>query len=135
MRIGNILSEEAGLRSGVPQGSVMGPLLFLIFISDLGQDLDEGICRILKYVDDSKILAEANNFNEVESLQENLNKIYCWATKNSMKWNSLKFQMLRLGRNQEFKDSTFFFTPEYSDIIEHKEVIKDLGVMVDDKLS
>ena len=52
-----------------------------------------------------------------------------------MKWNSLKFQMLRLGKNQELKDSTYFFTPEYSDIIEHKEVIKDLGVMVDDKLS
>ena len=90
----------------------MGPLLFLIFISDLGQDLDDGVCRILKYVDDSKILAEANSFNEVESLQENLNKIYFWATRNNMKWNSLKFQMLRLGKNQELKDSTYFFTPE-----------------------
>ena len=43
--------------------------------------------------------------------------------------------MLRLGRNHDLKDSAYLFTPEYSDIIEHKEVIKDLGVMVDDELT
>ena len=52
-----------------------------------------------------------------------------------MKCNSFKFQMLRLGRILDMKDPTYFFTPEYNDVIEQKEVIKYLGVMVDDKLS
>ena len=81
----------------MPQGSVLGPLLILMYIQDLGEDINQTIMDILKFVDDSKIIAEVNDENDIEILQLNLEKIYSWADKNYMKWNAKKFQLLRVG--------------------------------------
>ena len=51
-----------------------------------------------------------------------------------MRWNEVKFQMLRMGKNIELRDSTNFFTPNFEEMIEEKETIKDLGVLVDTDL-
>ena len=95
----------------------------MVYISDLGTNLDEAVYKILKYVDDSKLLAEASTEAEVERLQENLNTVYQWATHNNMKWNEVKFQMMRFGKDTELKENTDFFTPEYEERIEEKDTI------------
>ena len=51
-----------------------------------------------------------------------------------MKWNDGKFQVLRLGKCEELKEETYLFSPEYTEVIERKEAVKDLGVMVDQNL-
>ena len=90
---------------------------------------------MLKFVDDSKVLTKTSSEEDVIKLQEDLSTIYSWASRNNMKWNDLKFQILRLGRNEELKENTIIFSPNYQEVIDRKEVIKDLGILVDQDLS
>ena len=64
-------------------------------------------------------------------MQEDLKVIYSWAGSNHMKWNDLKFQVLRLGPNQDLIESTTILSPDHGEVVEEKGVIKDLGIMVD----
>ena len=71
LRWGNKLSETRGVTSGIPQGSILGPILFLIFINDLPECVDS-ICTI--FADDTKSYNSSENFNimqtDVNALQE-----------------------------------------------------------------
>ena len=117
VRVGCELSDPVKVVSGVPQGSVMGPILFLVYISDLGSDmLDKE--RIFKYVDDTKVLGNINDEDDVSKFQEDLQNIYDWADPNYMAWNQVKFHLLRLGPNNDLKSDTLLFTGDYCNVIE-----------------
>ena len=91
------------LVSGVPQGSVLGPILFLIFIGDISEGVE---ATILVYVDDSKVMKKVTKEEDVEELQEDLNKIYDWEKNNNMRFNGGKFLVLRYGTNTALKENT-----------------------------
>ena len=122
-------SQMYPLISGVPQGSVLGPLLFLIFISDLAEGVE---AETLVYVDDSKVTKRVNNEKEVETVQKDLETIYNWQKQNNMEFNSKKFQVLRYGKDGNLKETTEYFTAEMDSIIEQVESCKDLGVIMTD---
>ena len=61
--------------------------------------------------------------------------MYSWAAHNYLKWNDLKFQMLRIGRNQELKENTLILNRDQNKIVESEDVIKDLGIKVDNELN
>ena len=120
-------SEESTVRSGVPQGTVLGPILFLILINDI----DIGISsRISLFADDTRIFKKVDTENDVEDLQSDLDELYRWQESNNMEFNSKKFEILRYGKNQILKDSTFYLTPQFEEIIEEKESLRDLGVIM-----
>lgn len=92
--INGIFSQWREVKSGVPQGSVLGPLLFLIFINDL----DEGIMsKICKFADDTKCGRAVSNDEEVNMLKMDLKKLCDWADTWQMKFNVDKCVVMHFG--------------------------------------
>ena len=78
----------------MPQGTVIGPLLFLIYIDDLESSLKHSILRI--FADDSKIVKEIQAQNDHQKLQEDLNTAITWASDNNMELNEKKVSALAI---------------------------------------
>lgn len=95
-------SDVELVTSGVPQGSVLGPLLFIIFINDI-DDATAGINMIRKFADDTKIANIVETQEDAENLQECLNRLYKWSQDWSMEFNIKKCKVMHIGRrNQSF---------------------------------
>jgi hypothetical protein len=93
------LSEEAEIRAGVPQGSVLGPLLFCVVINDLPNALPSA-SKVGLYADDATIMCRSNDITVVEAqLNEVAGQCVNWATKNRMRINADKTKLMVLGTN------------------------------------
>ena len=119
-------SDPSPVLSGVPQGSVLGPLLFLILIGDIDRNIVESF--ISSFADDTRVGNGIENNNDIINLQTSLNEIYEWALINNMEFNSDKFEYLR------YKALNNFQSHEYIDnnnqTINEKYSVKDLGVIM-----
>jgi len=108
--------------SGVPQGSVLGPVLFLIFINDL----DSGILNwVLKFADDTKLFSSIPDQLAAERLQHDLDRLVQWSTDWQMSFNVDKCKVMHIGRN----NPKHTYTMEGRDLQEITEET-DLGVIV-----
>ena len=89
--------------SGVPQGSILGPILFAIYINDLEDDFEDDITTVKKFADDTKLGQEITSVEDNLTLQSCLDRLWGWACRWDMKFNLAKCHVLHLGnRNQEY---------------------------------
>src|SRR5437867_6276867 len=97
--VGGVHSDWKEVTSGVPQGSILGPILFSIFINDLERNL---MNDVLKFADDTKVWGKVDNVEDVSKMQEDLNRLGLWSEKNLMPINVSKCRVMHLGsRNQK----------------------------------
>ena len=85
-------SAEARLKSGVPQGSVLGPLLFMIFINDLAENTTS---TVRLFADDCVMYRPIRHANNCEALREDLNKLHDWEERWQLRFNATKCNILR----------------------------------------
>ena len=96
-------SDWRPVTSGVPQGSVLGPILFLIFINDLEYGLTN---PVFKFADDSKLVAKVNNSYDRDLLQRDLEQLKQWSDTWQVPFNTSKCKVMHIGRtNLEFQYS------------------------------
>ena len=85
-------SLRALIRSGVPQGTVLGPILFILFINDLEKCIKHSTSRF--FADDTRISKQITSVQNVAELQEDLNSVIEWSIQNNMMLHEDKFQLL-----------------------------------------
>lgn len=110
--------------SGVPQGSVLGPILFTIFIDDLGLDI---LGKLLKFADDTKTFGVVDTLEDCWALQQDLDKLVAWSETWGMAFNAKKCKIMHFGRN----NINFDYNIGNQTLVKvHEE--KDLGILVSD---
>ena len=119
--------------SGVPQGSVLGPLLFIIYINDMPNLLNH-ICKL--FADDSKLIGIIRNTQDSNILQSDIEKLVQWADDWSMQFNEEKCKVMYIGNTKRLKHP---YTMKSSTKLERHTlqettVEKDLGVYISNNL-
>ena len=127
------VSPKEHVLSGVPQGTVLGPVLFLIHIRNISKDLSAGTTAS-SFADDTRVQRGVSLQEDCSSLQSDLNLIYSWAEEVNMKFNSDKFECLRYFTNQEAAPAFQYLAPD-GQPIQVKSNLRDLGVQLSSDLS
>ena len=130
VQIAGVVSDWATINRGVPQGSVLGPLLFNIFLNDMFYV--KMSAEIINYADDNNLVDENNNLDDLKSnLAQDTKKTISWFNSNGLEANPSKFQGIVMNRNGLVKTSLSV----NENTLESNEIIKVLGVTLDARLS
>ena len=123
------MSDWAAVKSGVPQDSVLGAVLFVAFINDLS-DAVSTMCAM--YADDTTVLGPVNSSEDGDKLQKDLDVLVDWADTWQLRFNADKCKVLQMGKNNEkrcYKRREHVSSDRVT--LEKSEIEGNLGVQVD----
>ena len=118
--------------SGIPQGSVMGPLLFLIYINDLPDNINS---EVYMYADDTKIYREIKTIVDQTILQSDLDTLTKWSDVWLLIFHLEKCFHLTIGKNEGHESNYHMIIDNVKHDMTHIEEIKDIGVVMDKNLT
>eukprot|EP00745_Piridium_sociabile_P043063 TRINITY_DN87471_c0_g3_i3.p1 TRINITY_DN87471_c0_g3~~TRINITY_DN87471_c0_g3_i3.p1 ORF type:complete len:950 (+),score=231.72 TRINITY_DN87471_c0_g3_i3:692-3541(+) len=134
--VNGVKSERGEVTSGIPQGSVIGPVLFLMYINDLPRHVQS---HVKLFADDTKIFARNDDDAAMEILQDDLDRLHEWSTNWQMRFHPEKCSVMRMGNPKT--DMKYHMKGHDAQgkqtVVElaESEVEKDLGVLIDKGLT
>ena len=120
-------SDKLEVYSGVPQGSVLGPVLFTLYIHDLPAQIKS---KLSIFADDTKMMSEVGSHSGVEMIKKDLKQLEAWANTNGMKFNPDKCSVMHCGNNNSKVEYRI-----YGNKIRETSCEKDLGILIDKDLN
>jgi hypothetical protein len=134
VKVGNIQSEMLTVKSGVPQGSILGPILFILYINDIAFTCPN--INIDLYADDSTLYEAGTDTNEIQlQLQYRINHIKEWCLLNNMLLHPDKSKCMLIGSRYKIKKSKPLYLTMDKSKLENVKVQKILGIYVDETLN
>ena len=128
IKVGNSVSECRPVISGIPQGTLLGPLLFILFINDV--HLQVSHCSMKLYADDSKIYGCVSSFDDYLRMYKDIKCIEGWLSAWQLRINLSKCEVLHVGWN-----NLGFSYRIHNDLVSEPGYCKDLGVYISENLS
>ena len=135
VNLGNNFSQPASVSCGVPQGSILGPLLFLIYVSDKSQAIK---CHLFLYADDSCLVCQHKDINEIEKqLNVDFSNICDWFVDNKLSIYFGEDKTKSILFTSKFKKKSIKkLNLKYGDMqIKHHSKVKYLGCLMDETMS
>ena len=132
VKINGVYSFWTNVLSGVPQGSILGPILFIIYINDIVQCCSKS--ELFLYADDGKIFRHIQNPVDKTHLQTDVNKIKCWLDRWLVSLNINKCKVMSFGHHTLEENKYYFIRGGVQIELENVNSIKDLGVSFDSRL-
>ena len=128
VRLNSVSSRTFDITSGVPQGSVLGPLIFIIYVNDLCEQLSSSK---LSFADDLKFFRAVTSPADCAAIQDDIDRLSVWCSDNGMRVNTKKCKIITFTRSNDFilHDYNIEQNP-----LERVTSICDLGVTIDSKL-
>jgi ribonuclease P/MRP protein subunit RPP40 len=133
-------SHEAEVHSGVPQGTVLGPVLFLVYINDLNTYIQD--CTVSSFADDTRIKRRISKASDVNILQDAVTSSAMWSCDNNMLLHEHKFELLSHSIRKKPISSVLPFSNQYFEyetlsgqLIEPASIVRDLGIHITPEVS
>ena len=129
--INNSISSPAPVTSGIPQGSVLGPILFVLYINDLPEVVDKD-SYVFLFADDTKLFRKICNDEDVKIIQQDINNLVAWSKKWLLKFHPDKCIYMGIGYNDDNQIEGKYNMDGH--VLKTSDCEKDIGVHIDSKL-
>ena len=126
-----VQSAWSDIRRGIPQGSILGPLLFTLYVNDLPQAVVQG-----KIADDTTLYCASDSYKDLsDSLSTDLEEVTKWVERSGLRLNEIKTQMLLLSRKRKSKELENMVIKLKGQEVTQSEKVKYFGLWIDEGLT